>query len=103
LVTAYRSLVLSLKAAHEDMMHGGGLVAAPTPIRSALRLVDGALEILQATFEGHGWRLRVVRDGREARSTRMSKWQQVECAFQIFVLRTASDVPDGDPEHAIRT
>jgi hypothetical protein len=102
-VSGYLSLVLSLKAAHEDMIRGGGLVTAPTPIRSALRFVDGTLEILDATFEGHGWRLRVIRDGREARSTRMSKWQQVECAFQIFALGTASDVPDGDPEHAIRT
>jgi hypothetical protein len=59
-MTDYFSVVLSLKAAHEDMIHGGGLVAAPTPIRSALRLVDGALEILEATFEGHGWHLRVI-------------------------------------------
>jgi hypothetical protein len=103
LVTAYLSLVLSLKAVHEDMIHGGGLVAAVKPIRSALRFVDGTLEILEATLEGHGWRLRVVREGREARSTRMSKWQQVECAFQIFALGTASDVPGGDPEHAIKT
>jgi hypothetical protein len=78
-------------------------VAAPTLIRSALRFVDGTLEILEATLDSHGWRLRVVRDGRETRSTRKSKWHQVESAFQIFALGTASDVPGGDPEHAIKT
>lgn len=78
-------------------------MTAPKPIRSATRFVDGTPEVLEASLEGDSWRLRVVRDGREASSTRMSKWQHVECAFQIFASGTALDVPGGDPGHAIRT
>ena len=77
-------------------------MTASKPIRSALRFVDGALEVLEATLEGDSWRIRVVRDGREASSMRMSKWQHVESAFQIFVLGTAMGIPGGqDPR--IRT
>ena len=71
------------------------------PVQSALRFVDGTLEVLEASLEGHGWLVRVVRDGREAGSRRMSKWQHVESAFQIFALGTALVVPDAGPEHAI--
>jgi len=78
-------------------------VAPPTPIRSALRFVDGTLEVLEATLEGYGWRLRVFRDGRETRSARKSKWHQVESAFQIFALGIGSGVQGGDPENAIKT
>ena len=73
------------------------------PIRSALRFVNGTLEVLEATLEGHGWLLRVVRDGRETRSTRKSRWHQVERAFQIFALGTGSDVPLRETENAINT
>jgi hypothetical protein len=78
-----------------------GTVNAPKPIRSGRRLVDGTLEVLEASLEAHGWCLRVIRGGRVAHSTRMSKWQQVERALQIFASGAASDVPGGGPTRAV--
>ena len=78
-------------------------MAVSTLIQSALRVVDGTPEVLEASVEGYGWRVRVVRDGREASSRWMSKWQHVESAFQIFALGMALAVPDAGPEHAIST
>lgn len=86
-------MVFHLEGAHQEMIRRGGLVAPPTPIRSALRFVDGTLEVLEATLESHGWRLHVVRNGRETQSTRKSKWHQVESAFQIFALGTDPTFP----------
>jgi hypothetical protein len=62
------------------------------PIRTELRVVSGTPEVLEASFEDGCWRLRLVRNGREAHSTCVSKWQRIESAFQIFALETASDV-----------